>query len=62
MGCSCQNKRQTFEVVAENGRVVFSSGSEPTARAVAGRYPNSEVRKKGEAGTTTTTTTAPAQG
>ncbi|MCY0957733.1 hypothetical protein [Streptomyces sp. H27-H5] len=54
MGCACnKNKgRQQFEVIAENGRVVFTSGNKATADTVAGRYPNSEVKARGDAGTT----------
>ena len=48
MGCSCGQKRQQFEVVAENGKVVFT-GSKATALAVSKRYDSSEVREKGTA-------------
>ena len=34
MPCSCQSKRQQFEVL-QNGKVVFTSASKPTAEAVA---------------------------
>lgn len=46
MACSCQNNRNQFEVVAANGKVVFTSSSKPTADAVAKRYPDSEVREQ----------------
>lgn len=49
MACGCNKKRQEFEVVADGGQgtVLFTSTSEPTARTVAGRYPNSIVRERG---------------
>lgn len=51
MPCGCQNKgtagRPMFEVVAQSGKVVFSSPSRPTADAVGRRYPNSSVRPAG---------------
>jgi hypothetical protein len=46
MGCSCGGKRAQFEVVAENGKMVFT-GTKATADAVAKRYENSQVREKG---------------
>lgn len=48
MGCACQNKRNSFEVVQDNGegRVVFSSSSQATAEAVSRRYTGSIVRDK----------------
>ncbi|MYX39025.1 MULTISPECIES: hypothetical protein [unclassified Streptomyces] len=48
MPCSCQSKRQQFEVVAQNGKVVFTSANKATAEAVGKRYPDSEVREKGK--------------
>lgn len=52
MPCSCQGKgaaaRQGFDVVAQSGKVVYSSPSKPTAEAVARRYPNSKVVPKGQ--------------
>jgi hypothetical protein len=54
MACSCGQKRQQFEVVAENGKVVFT-GSKATAQAVAKRYDNSEVRERGAAQAETAT-------
>lgn len=48
MPCSCNKGRQQFEVVAESGKVVFTSASKPTADTVAKRYPNSTVREKGK--------------
>ena len=47
MGCSCNKKREQFEVVTPNGKVVFTSASRPTADAVAKRYPGSSVRPTG---------------
>ncbi|MDN3056854.1 hypothetical protein PH213_20330 [Streptomyces sp. SRF1] len=52
MPCACQNKRQQYEVVTEAGKVVFTSGSKPTAETVARRYAGSTVREKAKAGTT----------
>ena len=46
MACSCGQKRQQWEVVADNGKVVFT-GSKATAQAVSKRYDNSKVREKG---------------
>jgi hypothetical protein len=48
MACACKGKRQQFEVVANGGtgKVLFTSGLEPTAKAVAKRYENSIVRPK----------------
>ncbi|MBB6344338.1 hypothetical protein FHU36_000847 [Nonomuraea muscovyensis] len=51
MGCGCKGgNRQQFEVVTtdEKGddKVVYTSTSEPTATAVARRYPGSTVRTK----------------
>ncbi|MEU5834483.1 hypothetical protein ABZ820_12535 [Streptomyces diacarni] len=46
MPCSCQSKRQQWEVVTKAGKVVFTSASKPTAATVAKRYPESEVREK----------------
>ncbi|MET9588004.1 hypothetical protein ABZY10_33955 [Streptomyces sp. NPDC006539] len=40
MPCSCQSKRQQFEVL-QNGKVVFTSASKP-AEAVTKRYLESE--------------------
>ncbi|MDX2648440.1 hypothetical protein PV341_33685 [Streptomyces sp. PA03-1a] len=53
MPCSCQSKREQFEVVATSGKVVFTSGNKATAETVATRYPDSEVRKKAPAGAKT---------
>ncbi|MDX2812912.1 hypothetical protein PV410_10130 [Streptomyces sp. PA03-5A] len=52
MPCSCQSKREQFEVVATSGKVVFTSGNKATAETVATRYPDS-VRKKAPAGAKT---------
>lgn len=49
MPCSCNNKRQQWEVVASTGKVVFTSASKPTAETVAKRYEGSEVREKAKA-------------
>ena len=47
MPCACKGKkREQFEVVTDAGKVVFTSGSQPTARAVSKRYPGSSVRQK----------------
>lgn len=48
MACSCQNKRNSFEVVQDAGRArsVFTSSSLGTAEAAADRYPASVVRDK----------------
>lgn len=48
MACACQSKREQFEVVTKGGegKIVFTSGSQPTAKTVAGRYPGSVVRSK----------------
>ncbi|WP_331723340.1 hypothetical protein [Streptomyces atratus] len=54
MACSCQKNRKQYEVVAAGtGKVVFTTGSKPTAESVAKRYPGSEVREKAKAGATT---------
>jgi len=51
MACACggggQNRPQ-FEVVAANGRTVFTSHSKMTADTVSQRYPGSEVRQQGK--------------
>lgn len=57
MACGCKKNKQTFEVVAENGKVVFQSSSKPTADTVSGRYPNSTVREQGKPGTEQATQT-----
>jgi hypothetical protein len=49
MACSCQNKRQQYEVVSAAGKVVFTSASKPTAETVSKRYPDSTVREKAKA-------------
>lgn len=61
MPCSCQGgkggaARDTFDVVAKSGKVVYSSPSKPTADAVGRRYPESKVvlRPKPAAKTATT--------
>ncbi|MFJ7586965.1 hypothetical protein ACIQZO_06135 [Streptomyces sp. NPDC097617] len=48
MACACNSTRKQFEVVADggSGKVLFTSGSEPTAQAVSKRYENSIVREK----------------
>lgn len=51
MGCACNNKnRETYEVVSAAGKVLFTSGSKPTAEAVSKRYADSEVRIKEKPG------------
>lgn len=49
MPCSCQKNRRQYEVVLDggNGRVVYTSTSEPTATSVSKRYAGSVVREKG---------------
>ncbi|UQA95624.1 hypothetical protein [Streptomyces halobius] len=54
MPCSCQSKRQQWEVVTATGKVVFTSASKPTAETVSKRYPQSSIREKAKPGTTTT--------
>lgn len=48
MACSCGQKRQQYEVVANggSGKVLFT-GSKATADAVSKRYAASVVREKG---------------
>ncbi|MET9818324.1 hypothetical protein [Streptomyces sp. NPDC006355] len=49
MPCSCQSKRQSYEVVPKAGtatRAAFTSSSQGTAEAVADRYATSIVRDK----------------
>ncbi|WP_433856661.1 hypothetical protein [Streptomyces kronopolitis] len=53
MGCSCKNKREQWEVIGAAGKVLFTSGSQPTANAVSRRYPGSEVQKKDKNGNVT---------
>ncbi|MFI0827281.1 hypothetical protein ACH4Q7_22815 [Streptomyces roseolus] len=49
MGCACKNKgRKQYQVIAPSGRVVFTSSSEPTAKAVSKRYPDSKVVEAGK--------------
>ncbi|MGW5047398.1 hypothetical protein [Streptomyces griseoluteus] len=54
MPCACKGgAKARYEVVVTTdgkGRVVFSSGSKPTAETVAKRYPGSEVREQSAAG------------
>ncbi|MEU5417471.1 hypothetical protein [Streptomyces clavifer] len=50
MPCSCQSKRQQYEVVTAAGKVVFTSANKATADTIAKRYENSEVREKAKAG------------
>lgn len=60
MPCSCQQNRNRtqYEVVTDggDGRVVFTTGSKPTADTVAQRYTGSIVREKGSATPKPTTT------
>ncbi|MFD5788582.1 hypothetical protein ACFWH1_18410 [Streptomyces sp. NPDC127037] len=52
MGCACNKNKKQWQVVAEGGgKVLFTSTSEATARAVAKRYPNSKVQEKPKDGT-----------
>lgn len=51
MPCSCQGKganRDTFDVVAKSGKVVYSSPSKATAEQVGRRYPESSVVPRGK--------------
>ena len=57
MGCGCNKNREnrvagqttpapeTFEVVASNGKVVFKHTNVETAKAIANRYEDSNVRE-----------------
>ncbi|MFC8465994.1 hypothetical protein [Streptomyces sp. NPDC057250] len=60
MGCSCNKGRAQYEVVADggNGRVLYTSSSEPTAQAVGKRYAGSIVRQKGATATAAKKATA----
>ncbi|QKW06938.1 hypothetical protein HUT18_11570 [Streptomyces sp. NA04227] len=58
MPCACKGKREQFEVVTEAGKVVFTSGSQPTANAVSKRYKGSSVRPKAKPGDSTTSASA----
>lgn len=49
MGCGCKKGRQQFEVVTADGKVVYTSTSEATAKSVGRRYEGSTVRPKGQA-------------
>jgi hypothetical protein len=49
VACGCNKNKQQFEVVSAEGKVVYTSTSEPTAKAVARRYEGSTVRSKGGA-------------
>ncbi|MGP3914979.1 hypothetical protein [Nonomuraea sp. 10N515B] len=60
MGCGCGKNRQQHEVVVDD-RVVYTSTSEHTAKAVAKRYPGSTVRPKGATTQTAPASTAAAQ-
>ncbi|WP_381792978.1 hypothetical protein [Streptomyces niveus] len=48
MSCGCKNKRQQWEVVADDGKgkVLFPGGTKATADAVSKRYKGSVVREK----------------
>jgi hypothetical protein len=48
MGCACNQKKNQWQVIAGDGtdKVLFTSSSEATAKAVSGRYPNSTVQEK----------------
>lgn len=50
MGCGCKKARQQFQVITADGKTVYSSTSEATAKAVAKRYPGSEVKPSAPAG------------
>lgn len=53
MPCSCNSKRQQWEVVTAAGKSVFKSASKATADTVSGRYPGSTVKEIPKAGTST---------
>ena len=44
--CGCKKKGKKFQVVTAAGKIVFETGSKPTADAVSKRYPNSEVKEQ----------------
>ena len=44
MPCGCKQKGPQYAVVTANGKTVFVSSTESTARSVSRRYPNSEVK------------------
>jgi hypothetical protein len=46
--CACKQKKNQFQVIAGDGtdKVLFTSSSEATAKAVSKRYANSTVREK----------------
>ncbi|GAA2946088.1 MULTISPECIES: hypothetical protein [Streptomyces] len=54
MACGCQKNRKQFEVVSSAGKVVYTGSSEPVAKGVAKRYPDSTVREKAKPGAATT--------
>ncbi|MFZ3595045.1 hypothetical protein [Streptomyces sp. BH104] len=58
MGCGCNKKRDQYQVISAAGKVLFTSGSQPTAKAVSRRYPGSEVVMKDKDGTTKTATSS----
>lgn len=58
--CGCKKKRQQFQVVVD-GKTVYSSTSEATAKAVAKRYPGSEVKPSAPAGAAPAARAKPAQ-
>ncbi|WP_434593272.1 hypothetical protein [Streptomyces sp. A5-4] len=55
MDCACNKKKQQFEVVANggDGKVLFTSASQATAKAVSKRYEGSVVREKAKDGEAT---------
>jgi hypothetical protein len=48
MGCACNKNKNQWQVIAGDGtdKVLFTSSSEATAKAVSKRYANSMVREK----------------
>ncbi|MBA0053434.1 hypothetical protein E0L36_21920 [Streptomyces sp. AJS327] len=60
MACGCQSKGKKFQVVTAAGKIVFETGSKPTADAVSKRYPNSKVEEKKPATTGRTANTSAA--
>ncbi|MCM1964844.1 hypothetical protein [Streptomyces sp. G1] len=61
MACACGNKNKgKFQVIASNGKTVFTSGSKDTADGVAKRYPGSKVEEVGKPATAAKTDPTPA--
>ncbi|MGC4947712.1 hypothetical protein ACLQ2N_16140 [Streptomyces sp. DT224] len=57
MGCACNKNKKQWQVVAETGdKILFTSTSEATAKAVSKRYAGSKVREKPKDGVAQVTT------